>query len=297
MTTPITSQQILEQQVQQVMTQRRKQPRGVELSKRTGIQYNAQLQALTREVKKDIDEQLVPLLRKLEPEYTADADWFGLITNMLETLLAKWSSPKFRGLANELASKFVTSADNVNEKKTKAQFGVDIYSTDPQMTQVIESAIYDNTKLISTIPAQYLSQVESIVMTNVRAGNRSSGMVKALQQQFGVTQRRAKMIARDQVAKVNGDLNKKRQQVAGFDYFQWITSNDERVRDRHEDIAEKVTEYGKGIYRWDNPPLSDKGIPIIPGQDYQCRCTARPVNQREVDRNKKAGNTRPGVKR
>lgn len=294
---PITSQEILEQQVQEITSQRRKQPRGVQLSKRTGIQYNAELQSLTREVKKDIDEQLVPLLRKLEPEYTADADWFGLITNKLEELVAKWSSPTFRDIANQVASKFVVSADNVNEKKTKAQFGVDIYSTDPQMSQVIESAIYDNTKLISTIPAQYLGQVESIVMTNVRAGNRSSGMVKALQQQFGVTQRRAKTIARDQTAKVNGDLNKKRQQVAGFEYFQWVTSNDERVRDRHEDIAEKVTEYGKGIYRWDNPPLSDKGIPIIPGQDFQCRCTARPVNQREVDRNKKAGDTRPGVKR
>ena len=297
MKTPITSQEILEQQIQEITSQRRKQPRGVELSKRTGIEYNSQLQFLTREVKKDIDEQLIPLLCKLEPEYTADANWFGLITNMLETLVAKWSSPTFRGVANQLASYFVRSADEVNEKRTKAQFGVDIYSTDPQMTQVIKSAIYDNTKLISTIPAQYLSQVESIVMTNVRAGNRSSSIIKALQQQFGVTQRRAKMIARDQTAKVNGDLNKKRQHVAGFEYFQWVTSNDERVRDRHEDIAEKMTEYGKGVYRWDNPPLSDKGIPIIPGQDYQCRCTARPVNQREVDRNKKAGNTRPGVKR
>lgn len=293
----ITSKELLEQQIDEIMSRRRKEPKGIQLSTRTGIQYNAQLQYLTNEVKKDIDQQLIPLLRQLEPEYTADADWFGLITNMLQTLIDKWSSPQFRGLANQLANQFVRTADDVNEKKTKNQFGVDIYSTDPQMTQVLESAIYDNTKLISTIPAQYLSQVESIVMTNIRAGNRSTGIVKSLQQQYGVTQRRAKMIARDQTAKVNGDLNKKRQQIAGFDYFQWVTSGDERVRDRHEDIAEKVTEYGKGIYRWDNPPLSDKGVPIIPGQDFQCRCTARPVNQREVDRNKKAGKTRPGVKR
>lgn len=293
----ITSKELLEQQVQEVMTQRRKSPRGVEMSKRTGVQYNTQLQFLTREVKKDIDDQLIPLLRNLESEYTADASWFAQITNMLQILIAKWSSPNMQRIAEQLAGQFVTTADKVNEQRIARQFGVNIYSSDPQMEQVLEAAVYNNVQLIKSIPAQYLGQVENIVLTNTRAGNRSSAMVKALQEQYGVTQRRAKMIARDQTAKVNGDLNAKRQQVAGFPYFQWVTSNDERVRDRHEDIAEKVTEYGPGVYRWDNPPLSDKGIPIIPGNDYQCRCTARPVSQREVDRNKEAGRTRPGVKR
>ena len=96
---------------------------------------------------------------------------------------------------------------------------------------------------------------------------------------------------------INGDLVKKRQVSVGYEYFQWMTSDDERVRDRHEDFAEKVTEYGKGIYRWDNPPISDSGVPVIPGQDYQCRCNARPVSSEDVETNKKAGRTRPGVKR
>lgn len=279
------------------MQQRRKSPRGVEMAKRTGIEYNTQLQYLAREVKKDIDAQLVPLLRKLESEYTADASWFAQITNMLQFLIAKWSSPTVAGIASQLAQQFVRSADKVNEQRTFKQFGVNIYADNPQMSQVLEAAVYNNTQLIKSIPAQYLGQVENIVLTNVRAGNRSSAMTKALQEQFGVTQRRAKMIARDQTAKVNGDLNAKRQQVAGFPYFKWVTSNDERVRDRHEDIAEKVTEYGPGVYRWDNPPLSVKGVPIIPGSDYQCRCTAMPITQRQVDEFKKAGQTRPGVKR
>lgn len=73
------------------------------------------------------------------------------------------------------------------------------------------------------------------------------------------------MIARDQTAKVNGDLASRRQRAVGINYFQWIDSDDERVRSRHESIANRLTAYGKGIYRWDNPPLSDRGVPIIPG--------------------------------
>jgi len=69
------------------------------------------------------------------------------------------------------------------------------------------------------------------------------------------------------------------------------------VRDRHAHLAEKVTAYGKGIYRWDNPPLSDNGTPITVGTDFQCRCTARPVSQREVNKNIKDGDTDKNVKR
>lgn len=100
-----------------------------------------------------------------------------------------------------------------------------------------------------------------------------------------------------QKPKGTGHLNAKRQQSSGFEYFQWIDSDDERVRDRHEDIANRVTAYGKGIYRWDNPPLSDRGTPIIPGQDFQCRCIARPVLTSEVEANQAAGRVRPGVRR
>lgn len=266
---------------------------------RVGIEYNTALQLITREIKKDIDTQLVPLLRKLSPDYSKDSAivvhdaWLPLITNMLEQIINKWTSPSFKALAETIARKFVTTADNVNEKR----FGFDIFSDDVALQEYIQASIYDNTRLITTIPAQYLAQVESIVLTNTRAGNRSSAIVKSLQEQFGVTKRRAKMIARDQTAKVNGDLNKKRQESAGFDYFQWMDSDDKRVRDRHESIANKVTAYGKGVYRWDFPPLSDKGIPIIPGSDYQCRCVAIPVSNEEVAENVKAGRTRPGVKR
>lgn len=301
----LTSQELLEQQLNQKSTKREIKPKPVELSKGTGIQYNATLKKLVREIKRDVN-QLLPLLRDLAPEYQADSaimvtdSYVNDITSALRQLVDKWTSPAFRDIATRLSSQFVRSADRVNAErfgKSMGGVGIDLFGDDPTLIDYIDASIFDNTRLIMSIPEQYLTQVESIVMTNVRAGGRPSAIAKLLQKQFDVTENRAKMIARDQTAKVNGDLNKKRQVASGFNFFQWLTSEDERVRDRHDDISDKMTAYGVGIYRWDNPPISSNGTPIIPGQDFQCRCTARPVGQREVDENIKAGRTRPGVKR
>lgn len=276
-------------------------PKAIKPAFRAGIEYNTELQRIIREIRKDINSELVPLLRKLAPEYTADSmvndSYVNLIVATLRRVVERWKSPAFRAIAEGVAQRFVTTANRVNEERFTKSFGIDVFSNNSELQDYLQASAYDNTRLITSIPEQYLGQVESIVMTNVRAGNRPSAITKLLSDQFGVTERRAKFIARDQTSKINGDLSEKRQRGAGFEYFQWIDSDDQRVRTRHEDIADKVTAYGKGIYRWDDLPLSDKGVPIKPGEDYGCRCIARPVSQAEVDANIKAGRTRPGVKR
>lgn len=199
--------------------------------------------------------------------------WLSDITAAINRLVQKWTGSDFSSLAETVASQFVRASDQINQRKFQQQMrsiGVDVFGSSPAIEEMLEGAVYDNVKLIKSIPEQYLYRVENIILTNMRAGLTPTLIIGELQEQFGVTQRRAKMIARDQTSKVNGDLNKKRQIEAGFQYFEWVDSSDNRVRERHEDIANKVTAYGKGIYRWDNPPLGSDGKPILPGSDYNC---------------------------
>jgi SPP1 gp7 family putative phage head morphogenesis protein len=280
----------------------RKRPKGTKPDVSAGISYNVELQRLVRSVSRDINANLMPTVRNLAPNYQRDSafvtdSWVDVLIKGFETIRAKYSSPQFQALAADIARRFVTTANNSNRRRTERDLGIDIYSDSTVITDYVQLSIANNVQLIKSIPDQYLTQVESIIMTNIRGGGRPSSIAKALQQQMGVTERRAKMIARDQTAKVNGQLNAKRQQDVGFPYFEWDDSDDERVRHRHSEIANKVTAYGRGVYRWDNPPLSDKGVPIIPGEDYQCRCIGRPVSQKEVDANVKAGRVVKGVKR
>lgn len=294
------SKELLEQQLNQAA--KRKRPKGVEQALAVGISYNADLQRIVREVAKDINTQLMPLIRNLEPQYTGDSvpintldTWVDVLTGALTLLKDKWSSQAFKDLSNRIANKFVRAANQTNENRF--DIGIDVFTGSQALNDYLDASVFDNVQLIQSIPDQYLKQVESIVMTNVRAGGRPAAIAKQLTKQFDVTEKRAKFIARDQTSKINGDLNMKRQQNVGFEYFQWITSEDSRVRDRHDDISDKVTAYGKGVYRWGNPPLSDRGTPIIPGQDFQCRCIARPVSNAEVDANQKAGRVVKGVLR
>lgn len=263
---------MLEEWTQAQLAKTTKKPKPIKNPASVGVQYNAEMQEIIKAIRADIDKRLIPLLRDLSPQYTTDA-WPDQITTALSALVDKWQSPDFRGIADRLAAQFVGGVNTWNAKKfgtDMKRFGIDVFGDAPELNDFIRLSVANNAQLIKSIPEQYLNQVQSIVLSNVQAGARSSDIVKTLSDQFGVTKRRAKVIARDQTAKVNSALAQKRQMSVGFEYFQWIDSDDSRVRSRHEAIANKVTAYGKGIYRYDNPPLSDKGQPILPGQDYQC---------------------------
>lgn len=271
----------------------------VTASKSTGIQYNADLQRILRQVRKEINEQLMPLLRKLQPFYQNDSlvsdSWINTVTAAIKRLKDRWTSEQFADIANKIASDFVDSADKVNA--SKYNFEINIFTDNVKLQEELELSTYENTELIKSVPAKYLAQVENIILYNIRSGNRSGFISRQLTEQFGVESRRAKMIARDQTAKINSDLNQVRATSAGFEYFQWLTSEDNRVRNRHRHISDKVTAYGEGIYRYDNPPLSDKGVPILPGKDYLCRCVAKPIPAKQVEKNQKEGHVEKGVYR
>ena len=271
----------------------KRKAKGVKPDVQAGVSYNADLQRIVRQINKDV-KHVVKLAEP--PGYVRDS-WVDTLSNQIANIRTRWTSSAFNAFANQIATKFVQTSNRTNARKNGTDFGINVYSESPELVDNLRLSVAANVSLIESIPEQYLTQVESIVMSNARAGNRPSVISKQLVKQFGITERRAKMIARDQTAKLNGDLNRIRQTDAGFPYFFWSTSNDERVRDRHDDIADHVTQYGKGVYRWDNPPLSSEGVPIIPGSDYSCRCIARPVSQEEVDENIRKGLTNPGVKR
>lgn len=265
-----------------------------------GIQYNAKLQRLVKQVKESISKEIMPLVRQLAPEYTQDAvvttdAWSDLIINAISTLVSRWSSPMVQAAGARIAGEFVQSSLKKSERDLKKSAGIDVYSGNSVMQDYLKASAQQNAQLIKSIPAKYLEEVQTLVMANMRSGMRPGYIEKALQEQFGVTQRRAKMIARDQTSKIQGELAEKQQKSAGFEYFRWRDSDDQRVRHRHHEIANKITAYGKGVYRWDNLPLSDKGVPIKPGSDYSCRCIAEPVSAREVKANQDAGKTAPGV--
>ncbi|MDR0571552.1 MAG: minor capsid protein, partial [Rickettsiales bacterium] len=98
-----------------------------------------------------------------------------------------------------------------------------------------------------------------------------------IKEQTELSDKRIKLIARDQTAKANQVLNRIGQQEAGIEYFRWNTAHDERVSEGyggHKQLDGK-------IYKWGDvenyPIINAKGERGIPSQRPNCRCDAQAV--------------------
>ena len=261
---------------------------------RVGSEYNTELQKLVLRIKKDVQALLLPAIEEEAVNYLADAvgesrhylkdGWANRIEALIDRLRLMYSMPTFNYLASKIASRFVRSALDFADRKNRG-FGIEVFNgNSAKLNAYLEAATIQNANLIKSIPRQYLEDVSNTVFAGMRAGVLPRAIAKELAEKFGVAERRAKFIARDQAAKVNGEITKQRQLDAGFEYFFWQDADDSRVRHRHRQIANAETPYGKGVYKWSDLPLSDDGTPIQPGQDFRCRCVSIPRRTSVVEK-------------
>jgi len=161
------------------------------------------------------------------------------------------------------------------KKAVKATLGIDIlddYYLGEFYRESMQTWVDKNVDLISTVPKDSLGKMKQIVTEGYMNGRTTTAIIKDIQQAYGVDKRRARLWARDQLAKLNGDLAKKQQQDAGVEEYIWSTSGDSRVRLGHSRLNRKR-------FRWNTPPVVDAktGRRCHPGEDYECRCVALPV--------------------
>ena len=85
----------------------------------------------------------------------------------------------------------------------------------------------------------------------------------------GISNRRAKTIARDQTQKAVSSFTQARAEQLGFEYYEWVTAGDERVSKEHYHLNGRV-------YRYDTPTakIDSYGNVGHPSQRVNCRCIA-----------------------
>lgn len=170
---------------------------------------------------------------------------------------------------------------NMNRKLTvkewkraiKATLGIDIredYYLGDFYAEQLQKWVDENVSLIKTIPEDTLDKMRDIIYDGFTEGKTTTRIVKEIQKAYGVGRRRAELIARDQTAKLNGQIQRHQQKDAGVTEYIWYTVGDSRVRKRHRELNGKK-------FSWDDPPDVGKGRKCHPGEDYQCRCIGRPV--------------------
>lgn len=152
----------------------------------------------------------------------------------------------------------------------RSTIGIDLAAVVSQedLAEYLTTAAARNASLIKSLGDDAIKRVEQATYQAILQGQTAAQLRKRMTEEFGVLDSRAKLIARDQVSKLTSDLNRRRHEQAGVTSYVWMSSRDERVRERHRALDGKEYKYGE-------PTGAEQGLP--PGQPIQCRCVARGI--------------------
>lgn len=268
--------------------------------------YRAQLSSMIRAMNVAISEEVMPVVKAEKREYTGDAmptmdGWADRITAALQAVAAQFVGEAFTSQAMRISAGTVSMADAESTqafvKSVNRAVGVDLTPVldESSMSDYLEASVAQNVNLITSVKDQHLTNVQSAVMEGMRAGEAPSTIAKRIQKESGVSQRRAKIIARDQTAKLNSDITERRQESAGITHYRWVTSRDRRVsgapsgaypnaKIKCYEIARKDIGNGPGVYSWKDGAAYGGETKLHPGRAHiGCRCTSSPVFKWELE--------------
>lgn len=207
----------------------------------------------------------------------ADFDRLSSRQDSLEDILLKWleelASSLLFWLPDEeigrLVNVFAKQADEFNRRQfhkvLKSVYGVDIFQNETWLDFQLKVFEQQNIALIKSIPSQFHEKLRYRFVEAVRKGERWEQVSDEIETILAIPKKRAELIARDQIGKLNGQLTQLRQQQVGVTHYIWRTMLDERVRDSHQEREGKQ-------FSWDDPPKDGH-----PQQPIRCRCYAEPV--------------------
>ena len=156
----------------------------------------------------------------------------------------------------------------------------------------------DNADRITGLLNIQADTIGTTVREMVTKGERVETIAKRLAREYGISDGRARTIARTETSTLNGQIQQRSMLRSGITEAIWRNSNDSRVRGNPS--GKYPVERGRTENHWklegvrfalnSAGPIVDpvKGIRALPGHRPNCRCTAEPVvpdvDEEELDR-------------
>lgn len=182
--------------------------------------------------------------------------------------------------AETLAKNWVDSVNRINkvknEKEMAKSLGIDAARIleEQDVKETLDIMLIESQELIRTIPYNLVGKVSQRVLQTFKGEAMPEGrtLLEQIQHEFGLSYDRAKVIARDQTSKLNGNLNAVRQMGLGIEEYIWQTAGDERVVGRPGGLYPRGNRMhgnhwerqGKR-FKWTEPPADGH-----PGEAIQC---------------------------
>ena len=271
---------------------KRAYPHGIEM--KYFRQLKSYFKPLTDYVNKYITENLEPLLHGDSTEIRLDTipgDSFRKMIYNLENWLTVYmpdiselpsdsnNNVIFTGLG-KTANETMKFSEKEFQRIIEKGIHVNLPTSASWWDDMKQSWAEDNYTLITSNAKNYISKIntltEQAIVNGMSPGKLKEEILKATE---SLSDKHCKLLARDQMGKLNGQITEAQMTEVGLDMYVWSTSYDDRVRDSHA-VMEGL------LCRWDDASVCsyDNGktwvsrpsgaIDLHPGQDIQCRCVA-----------------------
>lgn len=136
--------------------------------------------------------------------------------------------------------------------------------------QFLQQFLNEQVTLITSLPLDAAQRVHKLTLEGITEGTRAKEIAVEILKTGKVTESRAKLIARTEVARTASGLTMARALHVGATHYYWRTSGDSDVRKSHKEMNGKIIPFGQA------PTLSDGSVTHA-GQIYNCRCYIEPI--------------------
>jgi len=225
-------------------------------------------------VKETLFPQLESILREAraeDPRFDSYVDSFVAIIAGIKLAFGQKVKPIDLERGAQDSAQDVEQANKaIFERQFSQVLGVKPFLTESWLAAEMSNYVEQNVTLIKSVHEEYFKNIEFEVLNGVQTGRNTKDIAKAISKRTGASKKRARLIARDQVGKLNSNLASRRAAEVGVKKFRWSTSGDERVRSSHQALNNKIFTYKDGA-------SVDGDSNVLPGQPINCRCVAIPI--------------------
>ncbi len=209
-----------------------------------------------------------------------DASSASILNTIMARLTKRWTQ-KFNEAAKPMADYYAQASKDRTDASLRAALkkaGLTVeFKVTPEIQDIITASVNNNVQSIKSIPSEHLNDVAQIVQRCVQEGRNLGGLQAELIERYGITKRRASLIASMSNNQASAMIERQRAQELGIEEAQWVHSNAGRhPRHEHVDWHGKMFNMHEGM--WSNV----SGKYVWPGTDYNCRCTKRMMMKTNV---------------
>jgi uncharacterized protein with gpF-like domain len=239
------------------------------------IEFQRKLDALIERMNRDTQKTILAAYKRRPPEMAQDASPAAILRAVIRRLASDWNK-RFSEFAEKWGSKFAKDSTASTDRSFAAALRKAGFTVKMQMTRevndITQAAVASNVALIKSIPQEYHKDIEGIVMRSVQVGRDMGTLTRELQHNYGVTYRRAAIIARSQSNMATAAVTRARQAEIGVTTAIWLhSSGGKKPRPSHVKNSGKPYNISTGWYDPDEKKF------ILPGFLPNCRCISKSI--------------------